>query len=83
MRIIAEVISVVSIFRAGEAEPEPYMFRYQGEEIKVGCIMDITRTKTISIDAIEYLCSSIIGRVEKQYVLKYTLRDCRWELYKM
>jgi len=30
-----------------------------------------------------YCCQSLMDGQDKRYELKYTLSDCRWELYKI
>ena len=82
MKIVSKQIGVMAIFAPGET-PRPYKFSYNGKEIKVDNILDITKTKIAGVDAIVYDCQSTVNKKTIRYELRYTVRTCQWVLYKI
>lgn len=86
MKILANPIDAIVTFSKGK-KPMPYKFRYEenGElqTVKIDNIVDIQEQKIAGISSLVYLCQSVINNVEKRYELKYVIKECRWELYKM
>lgn len=87
MKILAIPINTIVVFRE-HRRPMPYRFKFEDKDgeicdIIVDKIFSIEEKKTAGIITYNYLCQSMIGGLEKQYELKYILKDARWKLYKM
>lgn len=88
MKIVALPIDAVVYFM-GKEMPKPYRFRCReenGEEaapVKIDRIYDVEKTNIAGAPAFVYRCQSEIDGVMKLYELRYFVRECCWELYKI
>lgn len=89
MKIVAKPIDAVVLFE-GEKIPRPHRFRcrWDGENeepatVKVDYIFETERVNLVGAPAILYRCQSQINGVMKPYELRYLVKECRWELYKI
>ena len=86
MDSISKPISVIAIFLPGE-NPRPYKFKYQeGDElitVKVDHVMHSYKGAEYGTKMISYTCQSFINGVEKHYELRYLIKTCQWQLYKV
>jgi len=87
MKIVAKPIDMIAVFK-GSGRPLPYKFRFRDEdgserEVRVDQILLAEERRIAGIQTILYDCQSTAGDVEKRYQLKYLVRECRWELYKI
>jgi len=88
MKILAHPIDIIAVFKEAGRHPIPYRFKYTDTD---GDICDVVIGKIISVDekrmagarTYNYLCQSEINGVERQYVLKYNIQECKWQLYKI
>ena len=87
MKIIARPIEVIAFFLRNKP-PVPRKFRYeegdgQAMAIKIDRVISVEQKKTAGVLCYVYVCQSFMEGQEKRYELKYTLSECRWELYKI
>ena len=88
MKIVSRAISAIAVFKYDYGTPMPYKFKMQDDsaeeiEVKIGSILQVSRSKIAGKDSLIYQCQSIIGDIEKRYELKYIIPECRWLLYKI
>ncbi len=87
MKMLQIDIDVLATFCAGEP-PEPHRFRVKDRfdnmhVFKVGCILDITKEKSLGYDIWKYRCQSVIGRQERIYEMQFIVQKALWQLVKM
>ena len=87
MKAVRATVDMVAVFRGGEI-PEPVRFRYTDREgretvIKVGEVTDLRIDRYSNGKNITYTCTSLVGRRQLKYELRYIGNDIRWELYKV
>jgi len=87
MKIIARPIDVVAFFPKNKP-PVPRKFRYeegdgQAVAVSIDRVVSVEQKKTAGVLCYVYCCQSLMDGQDKRYELKYTLSDCRWELYKI
>ena len=88
MKIVARPIDAAVLFR-GKEPPLPRSFRFQEERdgeritVRVEHVFDMEQTNVAGAPAFVYRCQSQIGEVMKPYELRYFVKECRWELYKI
>ena len=86
MKIVAKPIKTMVVFEYEGRMPIPYKFKLQRDDgseqlIKIDKRIDSYRQKIAGIETVIYECQSVIDGIEKRYKLKYSLSDCRWQLY--
>jgi hypothetical protein len=86
MKMVNATVDMIAVFHKGEP-PEPFRFIYRknGVEhnIKVGKVVDLKKVTYGNTKNYVYTCSSLIGRRERIYELRYIGSDVRWELHKI
>ena len=86
MKMVNATVDMIAVFRKKEP-PEPYRFRYNKNgidyDIKVGKVVDLKKVTYGNTKNYVYTCSSMIGRRERIYELRYIGSDVRWELHKI
>lgn len=90
MKIVARPIDAVVLF-TGKDTPRPYRFRYKeegGDEneqvtVKIDRIFQTEKTNIAGAPAYVYRCQSELNGTMKLYELRYFIKECRWELYKI
>lgn len=89
MKIVAQPIDAMVYF-AEKGIPRPFRFRCRelGQEpeaqaVTVGRIFETEQTNIAGAPAIVYRCQSEVEGIAKLYELRYFIRECRWELYKI
>ncbi|MBR0140567.1 MAG: hypothetical protein IJM17_09835 [Firmicutes bacterium] len=87
MKLVARPIDAIVVFKGSE-RPLPYKFRYtddSGEicQIMVGKIICVGEQQIAGAKSFIYDCQSLIDDVERRYQLRYSVDQCRWQLYKL
>lgn len=87
MKIVAKPVDAIAVFK-GSGHPRPYKFRLRnadgsGQEVRVDQVISAEERRVAGIQTIVYDCQSTVDGVQKRYQLKYLVRECRWELYKI
>ncbi|HAT82113.1 MAG TPA: hypothetical protein DCS59_01555 [Eubacterium sp.] len=87
LKVVAKPVNMIAVFNVND-RPCPFRFRFLDEhhrtvEVTVEHVFSVEERKTAGTDAFRYECQSRIRGQERRYVLKYLLKDARWELYKI
>lgn len=86
MKIVALPIEAIVSF-TGQNKPRPHRFRYREDggwkTIHIDRILKTEERNIAGSPSFLYCCQSQIDGVMKLYELRYSIKECRWNLYKI
>lgn len=86
MKVVSKKIEMIAYFKK-DGKINPIKFRIEEDNkyqvIKIGKIISTDLEKLCSNKMWVFICSAVIGEVEKVFELKYDVDGCSWLLYKI
>ena len=87
MRTVAKPVKAVALFWP-DRRPRPYKFKIpdsNGEEVTVTVdnVLGYKYSRIAGIECIIFECRSTFGNIKRRYQMKYLIKECKWELFKI
>jgi hypothetical protein len=86
MKVVSKEIEMIAYFKKG-GKISPIKFRLEEEGkcqvIKIEKVISSDLEKLCGNRMLVFICSAIIGDVEKVFELKYDVERCNWILFKI